>query len=374
MWAFAIYEIIAPSPLGQGQYKKLEYTKDSAAHTSNDVIARQTDCPTSLTLHEHYAFGCLRAGHRLQWLNLRRELMAQVLNFNHKEVQTLIVHTICQAGPRGDGGVSRESHLPLDDVEFLFGLLVSLIDAFCAIEQNWQSVVGIQTFTTITKRVLSVTASAEFRAKCFTLLRRARFITQKWTRQLNSQLQEAEEKNISQLTALALEAALTCYETFDIDQHFPSSLLATDDGFADILECAVIIHDRRPPTVDQLCTHTRDLLCSYLRTSHQTTLFLFNYDIQSGFHCAACRVWAGYIPIDHWTPVNDNEPWFVTQTSGGYGSNEKVVHYNILSGQLLVDGFPVARLPKEYDSHTSYARLFGKVSPTRYTLHGYHAT
>ena len=60
--------------LPAGPYRSLQYAVSNTVHTSNEVIASQAECPEMLTMHEFYAFGTLRSGHRLQWRNIAREL------------------------------------------------------------------------------------------------------------------------------------------------------------------------------------------------------------------------------------------------------------------------------------------------------------
>jgi len=38
------------------------------------------------------------------------------------------------------------------------------------------------------------------------------------------------------------------------------------------------------------------------------------------------------------------------------------VHYDLLTGQLLVDGKQLGRLPREFVEHSTYANLLGSVS------------
>jgi len=68
--------------LPPGPYRGLQYAVNNTIHTSNEVIASQAQCPEALTMHEYYAFGALRSGHRLQWRNIARELTARILNVN----------------------------------------------------------------------------------------------------------------------------------------------------------------------------------------------------------------------------------------------------------------------------------------------------
>lgn len=92
----------------KGPYQQLEYAKNGTGHTTNKVIVEQTDCSMSLPLHEYNSFGSLCAGYLLQWLNLARELTGQAMDFNHPQVNLLLIHAIYQAGSRGHGGIYRQ--------------------------------------------------------------------------------------------------------------------------------------------------------------------------------------------------------------------------------------------------------------------------
>jgi hypothetical protein len=37
------------------------------------------------------------------------------------------------------------------------------------------------------------------------------------------------------------------------------------------------------------------------------------------------------------------------------------VYYNFLTGELLVNGLPLTRLPEQYERHDDYERLFGSL-------------
>ncbi|MCJ1306211.1 hypothetical protein MMC08_009029, partial [Hypocenomyce scalaris] len=82
--------------LPSGPYRGLQYAVNNTIHTSNEVIASQAKCPDVLTMHEFYAFGTLRSGHRLQWRNIARELTARVLNFGCREVHALVTQAAWQ--------------------------------------------------------------------------------------------------------------------------------------------------------------------------------------------------------------------------------------------------------------------------------------
>lgn len=76
------------------------------------------------------------------------------------------------------------------------------------------------------------------------------------------------------------------------------------------------------------------------------------------------EAWAAYRPEFPWSvaPGGGNH-WLVT------GDQSLQVHYNLLTGELLINGQPLARLPAECERHRTYRTLFGQspmdVMPSR---------
>ncbi|KAJ8592789.1 hypothetical protein M405DRAFT_879736 [Rhizopogon salebrosus TDB-379] len=85
--------------LPKGPYGTLQRYLADTSHPSNEVIANQADCHKDMTMHEFIAFGSLRSGERLQWMNVLRELRARTLNFRREEVHLLFAQAVSQVGP-----------------------------------------------------------------------------------------------------------------------------------------------------------------------------------------------------------------------------------------------------------------------------------
>lgn len=205
-------------------------------------------------MHEFYAFGTLRSGHRLQWRNIARELTARILNFSCHETHALLTQAAWQVGPFSKAEVCRESHPDLEEEDFGKSLLSALDDAVGTIEGNWQGAAAARTFVALATRLLSLSTCNVVREGCSRFLRRARAISLRWTRELARKLQEGrKEEELKNLNARTLEMALTCYETFDIDPHHLPNLLKSDEDIAVVTECSVIVHDRCPVLTATFC-------------------------------------------------------------------------------------------------------------------------
>ena len=351
--------------LPAGPYRGLQYAMNNTIHTSNEVIASQAECPKTLTMHEFYAFGTLRSGHRLQWRNIARELTARILNLNRHEPHALIVQAAWQVGPFSEGQVCRESHADLEEVEFGRSLLSALDDAVGTIEGNWQGAAAARTLVALATRLLSLSSCKVVRKGCFRFLRRARAISLRWIREVGPKLQEGqEEEELRNLNARTLEMALTCHGTFDVDSHHLPALLEWDEDIAVVTECSIIVHDRCPVVVDDLPASINPLLQRYRRLSCLLEPLLRQRILEgrNGLDRTIGRLWAGYVSGSPWTALDTpSERWLVTETSSEDGLSSMLVHYNLLDGSLLVNGSPLTRLPHSYESHPTFQRLFGEV-------------
>jgi hypothetical protein len=117
-------------------YQHLRYALEDTRHSSNQVLADQCDCPQGLSLHEHIAFGTLRSGSQLQWMNIVRGLEENILTFHAEEVKLLHTQAAWQIGPLAPNG-SREWHTELDNPEFGKLLISQSRQLLKQVEANW---------------------------------------------------------------------------------------------------------------------------------------------------------------------------------------------------------------------------------------------
>ncbi|TVY45523.1 hypothetical protein LOCC1_G005368 [Lachnellula occidentalis] len=349
--------------LPKGCYKTLQYAVNNTKHTSNEVISRQGNCPDGLTVHEVHAFAALRSGHRLQWLNIARELVSRTLDFGKEEVHLLLLQASWQAGPSALQQVSRDSHIELEEENFGQDLLSALEVGLVSVESNWQGSVAALTFISLAARLLSVSLHESVRIRCLQFLQKARYITIDWLRVVVKLLHDSSDVgDMDYLTLRVLDLALICHCTFDIDPRQLPSLLSSSDNVAILIETATIVDDRWPVSEEALTPLTRELLRRFSRTSHTLEPTLKHQIIASpdGIDQAIGRMWAGYEPGTPWVVVEaPDDRWLTTHTAHSDSVSSMAVHFNLLTGSLLINGLPKGRLPREYESSSTYQRLFG---------------
>lgn len=352
--------------LPSGPFAHLQFMVDGTNHTSNEALAKQSDCPRSLTLHEFYSFATLRAGHRLQWLNLARVVASRTLRFNQTETHLLVIQAVWQVGCVGSNQTYRDSHLDLGELEFGLSFMSALDKALGIIEGNWQGAVSLRTFIVLAIRVLSMSPHQLVHQACYSFLRRTRGVAMVWIRDVGRLChKEEDETALKALGMRALELGLICHSAFDVDQDHLPTLLNTSEDVSNVTECCVVIHDRSPAITDNLSQPILTLLRRFERTSHFLEPFLRAQILnqREGIDKTLGLVWSGYQSGSSWSALaTPNERWLVTKTSDRDGYSPKTVHYNLLDGTLLVNGLPLTRLPRSYEAHPTYRRFLKEVS------------
>ncbi|CAE6381212.1 unnamed protein product [Rhizoctonia solani] len=171
-------------------YSHLGYTLEKTTHSSNQVLADQHDCPNELSLHEHIAFGSLRSGARLQWMNIVRGLEEDILSFSSDEVWLLHTQAAWQIGHLSDDG-SREWHQDLDELELGRLLVSQCTRVLDRVEANWLQAKSLLTVVTLVNRLIASLPNREIACIAYGFLRKARIVSYEWLTKLLEKLRKA---------------------------------------------------------------------------------------------------------------------------------------------------------------------------------------
>lgn len=339
----------------------------------NVVISRQSTCPTDMSLEEFKALAVLPLGVKIQWLNLLVQLHMPSVDLKKLDTNLAILQIIRQAGPPCNGDVAREGHQDLQDEIFGRCLLKALETAVERFKENWESCLALGGLIAIATRLLSLTPSDAIVHDCLDFLRSCRRISRGWALSLQKSARSTSNHNRRDRSLLkAFEISHICASTFDMDQHYLEDELRQWSHGSLFLGCAITIQET---------THTALTDCSLVSTiRHQRWVRLASRafpilveEIKWGNKCinmAIQRSWAGFLPGTTWKCHSaDAQHWMTSNTAQTPDSGSQTVHFNLLSGELLVDGLPLSRLPSSFEQHPSYVSLFGRstieVMPTK---------
>ncbi|KAI0029346.1 hypothetical protein K488DRAFT_56572 [Vararia minispora EC-137] len=348
----------------ESKYAHLQYALDGTLHSSNAVIADQAACPKELNIHEHIAFGSLRSGGRLQWMNILRELRAQTLSFDAPEVLLLLTQAIWQVGPTCSdaSGARREWHVDLEDTNFCWAMLHEAHALVCSIGENWEKGILLRIMIGLVLRVLQVTENGRIQQESYRVLRLARTVSIALTEKLIGRLSSLRTTDMSEARTRVCEMAATACSTYDVPERHLVALLSTRLDFYSFMRSAILVQENMPAT-KSFSSSTVDvqlLFSCHWRLLYRTESRLREHpERNAGLDDVLASLWKAFVPGHAWCTIPaPNNRLLVCKIPESRGTRSHVAHLNILNGLLLINGKPIGCLPPEITSHSTYKRIF----------------
>ncbi|AEO68380.1 uncharacterized protein THITE_2145549 [Thermothielavioides terrestris NRRL 8126] len=293
-------------------------------------------------------------------------------HYKAKHITAVIEQDLCaclEAGPSSsDGSVAREAHADLLSPEFVDRMVTALNDTLTRLRANWQNQTAVSLLICLATRILSFTASGALVDSLLGFLSRARSVTIQWARQLlqtRASCSTAERRK--ELSERVLMAALSCLATYNIQPSLLEKVLGSEDGLAVFVEAAILAHDHTPAT-GRMPNSILNILSHRWRTTMHRALDFVKGEVvageNSGFHAAIQRFWADYSPsTTQWAAQWGSRGHILRGKMRPANSNANMdptdISFNLLHGRLLVNGYPLSRLPDKFVSHRTYGQLFG---------------
>ena len=334
-----------------GPYQPLQFSVSATTHAPNEIIASQDSCSTTITLHDYEAFGHLRAGHKLQWRNMVKELRRGVLSIYHEDVHILFLQAMWQAEKKSTTNAwHREAHV--DAAELAFGLeaLEEMADFLENIEGNWTWSYACGVLIAMAARVLSLTDEPQVRGAAVEFLKRARAITHQWLKDIMGAQRQNTECNEGAGSTdgtigrqrQALLVALVCISTFNVDEPLIDHVLDPAYDMALLVECRNVIHMNKPPVLNSLpfalrILFYRDELLAVRLLPRLANSISASPDTRKALNEGIRALWEDYIPNGQWLVYSSPyERWYMTKSAeeDGLGID---VHFNFL-GMCTIAG------------------------------------
>ncbi|KAG5749627.1 hypothetical protein H9Q70_007719 [Fusarium xylarioides] len=325
--------------------------------TPNQAIASQSECPEYMSLGEFKALAVLPYGYRLQWMNILTQLAMPTVDFNKPETVLFLLQIMLQAGPFDEDETTRHAHTRPTEVEFGSQILKYLSESVSRVQENWESYTSLCSFTCLTTRLLAL-ADKSLSTQIMELVAKCRDISYKWVTHLLSKVQDTEHRTQrEEFLEAAVHIALVCTETFNLESDHFGMVLTDEEQAAILLEISIIIHNNADFQQLQKDALYGIMLDRYKITMHRALPILANRITSKGSLCldtAIKRRWPDFAQEGEWSVVSDH---WVTEITGNLQ-----VHVNLLTGQLLINGSHVSRLPQKYETHQEYRKLFGSAT------------
>ncbi|KAJ5556707.1 hypothetical protein N7494_000622 [Penicillium frequentans] len=353
-----------PQPSAALQQFLFRPSEEPDGPSPNTVIATQSSAPLEMSLEEYKALATMPLGVEIQWQNILVELCTPSVDMKKTETAFFVLQIINQAGPPRLGTHLRRGHSIMSDDIFTTALLSRINDMYERIKENWEMIHGMNVLVHLVLRGFALSPSEEIRAMslgCLKVLRKTLF---HWVEIVKTKASEAiDVHHKSHLIGRSVHIALVCAKTFNIEslpQVFASSM-----DIAIFLQCSTIVCNGRGSLLTKPGSVAHMLLHSWEVLSYRSYAILADCIVQGqnpGMDWAMQKAWAAYHPGAQWSKASDEADYwlFCKFAAQSTPDTEVLVHYNLLNGELLVDGFPLARLPSDYESNEIYHTLFGK--------------
>ncbi|KAI0458811.1 hypothetical protein F5B21DRAFT_369579 [Xylaria acuta] len=348
--------------------KQLQQFLDDAVQPtkfSNTVIASQSKCPLVLSLEEYKAMASLRAGSKIRWHNVLKELASPSVDFRKEDTTLITLQCIQQAGQSDARNVLRETHSILEDKRFSAALLSNLSDACDRISRNWQSYPALSTFISIANRVLSLSTAPSIQESSLEILSKARKISISWAETLKQKAQNSTDHSArNDFIFKSAFVALICADSFNMDTLHLRKVLSIPEQATILIRSTIIVQESQhtiaaePHSLAALLYYRWKRLCF---CSFPIMAKLVEVERSPALDNAIKASWAVYQPAGQWhaleAPYNH---WMNSKSASNEHGNALVIQFSMLTGELLVNGVPLNRLPTEYEQNPDYQTLFGK--------------
>ncbi|KAJ4371619.1 hypothetical protein N0V83_004839 [Neocucurbitaria cava] len=331
----------------------------------NEVIAGLSDCPAHFSIEEYKAFGTMAFGSQIIYSNILAQLATSTIDFTKVETQCLILQTIQQVGlPSISGDVERVNHAVVVVESFGHAMLEQIDTALLRVSENLESWRALASFSLLARRTLSLTQTPDVRTRALDYLVKLRSVCFKWLKRLKTRAASStDNEQRNELHSRATEMALLCTSTYDVECTDFNIILQQDSAVSVLLQSSIIIQENHKSVQSEHQDLYDSLLLSHLAMMYRAFEKLRTFVLHdSKGLCDAVRAnWAAFDPStaspSGWRSLEQPQHHWLAICSGTL-----LVHFNLLSAELLVNGLPLARLPSRFMQHKMYRPLFSKTT------------
>ncbi|KAI9896164.1 hypothetical protein N3K66_008336 [Trichothecium roseum] len=332
----------------------------------NTVIATQHLCPNHMSTEEYKALCTIPLGFRIQWQNILVQLNAPLVDFMKVETEVFFLQCAGQVGPRETDTALRASHRILEHPVFGEKLINGLEASAYGLEKNWFATSALGMFTFLTTHLLSVSPFEDIKRRCCKLLEHIRRVTLEWTDGLRGKVQMSlDNETRNKFRTRAGLAALVCADTLYVDDDLLAEAMQDSDTSTDFLECCIIVKESQG-LLEQFGSSASLMYARWKRLCQRTSAILAEQIVMRTSNTldrAIKRSWNAYKEEGEWRELSADHPNWLIKEIGAHDHEQAIqVQFDLLSGELLVNGVPLNRLPGEYERHSMYQKLFGRTA------------
>lgn len=353
------------------QYASMQWAIDGNDQTPNQVLARQSECHRSLSTSEFVEFGSLRCYNTLQTRNLIKAVVLGTLSLKNESVFNLVCQTLWECSPRNENGV-RVAHEDYSNAIFLQECLSIMDNLQEKHKDNWQDHYIVLTVINFAVNAAEKSDNQTILDTAASLILKCRDLTKTWSEDIQNILSKMTNADITEknkLTLKLVEVNMCRAFSFGARKRLGTRTLGTSEHIENWLQAIVLVYyhlafinNNASNQVVLLMRRVIELgvdIEEYLKTSPSLhrglNMFLrshyggaddlnFSTDTEWTFYKTALQVC--YLKVNKMKRTDET----VT------------LQLDIVTGNFLVNGCTMSRLPTAMENHTDYRRVFPTMS------------
>ncbi|KAI9666766.1 MAG: hypothetical protein M1831_001542 [Alyxoria varia] len=321
----------------------------------NQIMARQTLCPSGVNITEFNAYQEVARKGRLQWVHLLRELESSNLSFGSEALLWLVTQ-VMQAGPRNGDDILRQNHWVFADDAFCSTLLHVIDSRMETIASNWRETRCMEVLMLMCRQVWSLAQRESTRRSAENVIRRMREILLTNIRTLRHEMGIAKDsKALIHRSKDAFYVALICRLSFFVDAEPASGELSFQDTSC-FVECSIALKENMSEDFSMTNLFTRASLARDVKivATIQDKIIRSIDAKPTAVDEAINQNWPSaegqqIRKFSNWKLVKGSDSWVSAHTIvPNQTLRQQQVHFDIFDGNLLIDGRYVGRLPDTY--------------------------
>lgn len=344
-----------PAESGLQPYVQHEIAGSADSRLPNHVYEDLWKVPEDMGLDEFKALSSMPLGQSIRWANILRELAVPNVDWKRLETTMMIWHCSGQVGPALNDG-SREAQRLCSENGLVKKLLSHLKLSLERVKQNWEATHALASFTTLAAQLL-IYCQPEDEKGLIAFLASCRESCSRWINLIDKRLESpVGQRTRENLSHKVREVALLLASTFSLDETHMAQLFHNKKEYFLFLHCSMLI--RNSDIESQDCAFTRTLTLRWQRASYYQWRQPSCRSIMMSCIPLAIQRHIGKLKMDphrNWTEVKTH--WLASRTIRTDRTTASL-HYNMLTGELLMDGIPVGTVPESYSQNAVYRLLF----------------
>jgi hypothetical protein len=345
--------------------------------SSNQVIASQFQCPKGVNVHEFLAIQMLHNGTNRRWHAILQELGSSNLNFSSESTAQIFYRLVHQSGSAGgeaeDPNTLRDAQLVFKERPFCEQLLKQIEERLSNLTHNFREHNCMDIMLMLLFRLYAL-AHEDLARKALRLIECARAVARDWMDSLRHEILQTRESTIVSATLnYALWAAILCRKTYDV--MLPDFSMTLEERAAleeadlvTFLISSLVVQDSLKHSKGAMPPNMQSALISDIkstRTLHSVirkALIAHPTSLLTALNCiwpepTGCTRRCSKVQVPE-----DLVRSSVSATIDTNGRRQQILDFNVLNGNVLLDGETIGHLSETFSRSELLRELVGDQS------------